>query len=183
MQTRARGIAAVLVPIFFWMAAGVDALAEEKTVALPSTGLVNVGDKAPVLSTWDLENNLVRLAKILEEPDVRAVMVSFYASWCKECHKGLAILGRERERLGKAGVRVLLVNHGEDARTVQAHRERAKLTLPIVTDEFKEIGNAYGVRLLPVSFLVGKDSTVKAIYTHGGKDYVERILQDAARNK
>jgi len=157
-------------------------LAVEKTLTLPSTGVVEVGGKAPVLSSWDLENNVVRLSKILEEPDTRAVLVSFYASWCRECPKGLAMLGRDRERLSGAGVRVLLVNYGEGTETVQAHRQREKIVLPVVTDEFKEIGAAYGVRLLPVSFLVGPDWTVKAIYTYEGVDFVQRVLEDAARN-
>ena len=99
MQTRWCGIAAAVVPVFLWLGAGEDALAVEKTVALPSTGVVNVGDKAPVLSTWDMENNLVRLAKILEEPETRAVLVFFYAAWFKDCQKGMAILARDRGRL------------------------------------------------------------------------------------
>lgn len=154
-------------------------LAVEKTVTLPGNGVVEVGGRAPPLSSWDTGNALVRLSEILRQGDTRGVLVSFYASWCSECPKGLRMLEEEKKRLEEAGVRVLLVNHGEDVPTIEAHRTRMKLTLPVVTDEFKEIGRSYGVRFLPASFLVGQDGKVRAIYTYEGKDFVERILRDA----
>ena len=98
MQTRWCGIAAVLVPVSFWLAAGEDALAVEKTVRLPSTGTVEVGGQAPVPSSWHIENTLVRMWETLEEAGTRAVLVFLYASWCKECHTGMAIVGWDRGR-------------------------------------------------------------------------------------
>jgi len=154
--------------------------AAEKTAVLPGTGRVAVGDKAPPISSWDTADSLVRLAELLEAPDTRAVLVSFYTSWCKECPTGLTMLQENSDRLKKAGILLLLINHGEDAETIAAHRESKGIALRTVSDEFRRIGTAYGVRFVPISFLVVRDGTVRQIYTHEGKDFVDRILEDAA---
>lgn len=181
MSTRPRRIAAALALLLCTLPSG-PLRAVEKTTTLPGTGTVQVGGKAPPLSSWDTEDSLVRLHDILGDPGTRAVLVSFYTSWCKECPKGLAMLQEDRSRLSKAGVRVLLVNHGEDAETIRDHRKRTGLGLPTVADEFRQIGRAYGVRFVPVSFLVGRDGTVLEIYTHEGDDFVKRILDDTPRS-
>jgi|YNPNPStandDraft_1061719.scaffolds.fasta_scaffold18413_2 peroxiredoxin len=169
----------VLSALLLCLATAVVEAGGDKTLKLPDSGQVRVGGKAPGVASWDLENQLVTLASLLRQEGTRAVLLSFYASWCKECPAGLKALESGKERLAQAGVRVLLVNSGEPRETVSAFHRNLGLSLRVILDEFKQISKSYGVSGLPRSFLVGKDGNVRAIYIREGEDFVEQILMDA----
>ena len=153
--------------------------AEAKTLKVLQFGPVAVGKQAPALASWDLEDRVVTLAGLLKEEKTRAVLLEFYATWCRECPSGLQVLESGKDKLVQGGIHVLLVDHGEDKETVSAFHRQMRLTLPVVLDEFKEISGAYGIRGLPRAFLIGKDGTVRAIYVSEGADFAEQLLKDA----
>lgn len=153
--------------------------AGQKTLKIDASGRATVGRPAPGVASWDLQDRVVSLASILSTDGTRAVLLAFYASWCKECRPGLQALEAARERLSAAGVRVLLVNSGETKDAAAAFHRKLGLSLAVVLDEFKEITNAYGVVGLPKSFLVGRDGTVLAIYVREGENFVDQVLEDA----
>ncbi len=166
--------------VLFSLAPGLVASAG-KTVKLPRNGKLEVGAKAPSLASWDLQERVVTLSKVLSRPRTRAVLVSFFASWCKECPTGLRRLQAGRARLAEAGVSVLLVDCGEETETILRFLKAEKISLPVVTDEFDEIRNAYGVRTLPQAFLIGRDQKIRAIYIYEGEDLVDRVLEDVSK--
>jgi len=155
--------------------------ADVKTLKLRELGPVAVGKKAPPVASWGLDDNVVTLAGLLKQDSTRAVVLAFYATWCTECPRGLKALESGRDRLSEAGIRVLLVNHGEGKEAVSRFHSEKRLTLPVVLDEFKEISRAYGVvEKLPRAFLIVRDGTVRAIYLFEGDDFVEQVCKDAA---
>ena len=78
------------------------------------------------------------------------------------------------ERLFRAhkdkGFVVLAVNMQESAKAVRPFVQELKLSFPIALDEDGIVGRDYGVRALPVSFLIGRDGRIlwRAI---GGRDW------------
>ncbi len=154
----------------------------EKTIKVPTAGKIKVGEKAPNLASWNLNDEVVTLSRLLQQPGTKAVFVSFYASWCKECRPGLKMLESAQDKLARSAIKVLLVNQRESTETILNFNKQLKLSLPIVTDEFAEISKAYGVNALPRAFLIGKDQTVKAIYIYEGKDFITELLKDAGVN-
>lgn len=68
------------------------------------------------------------------------------------------------------GFVVLAVNMEESAKTVRPYVQQLKLSFPIVLDTEGAVTRDYGVRALPVSFLIGRDGNIRwrAI---GGRDW------------
>ena len=78
------------------------------------------------------------------------------------------------ERLFRAhqdkGFVVVAVNMQESAKTVRPFVQELKLSFPIALDAEGTVSRDYGVRALPVSFLIGRDGRIlwRAI---GGRDW------------
>ena len=68
------------------------------------------------------------------------------------------------------GFVVLAVNMQEGAKTVRPFVQELKLSFPTVLDPEGAVSREYGVRALPVSFLIGRDGYIvwRAI---GGRDW------------
>jgi len=68
------------------------------------------------------------------------------------------------------GFVVLAVNMEESVKTVRPFVQQLKLSFPIVLDTEGTVIRDYGVRALPVSFLIGRDGNIRwrAI---GGRDW------------
>jgi peroxiredoxin Q/BCP len=144
------------------------------SVALGAVAAPKVGDKAPEFSakdqtgkTWDLKN--------LERS--KAVLLYFYPKddtpGCTKEACGL------RDRIGdleKDNVQVLGVS-ADDASSHQKFISKFNLNFPLLVDKGGKIADAYSARMAKnpkmdrrVSFLIGKDGTIKHITDNPSAD-------------
>ena len=73
----------------------------------PKTGSIAVGGKAPDFLLKNMEGETVELAKMLEEG---AVLLDFWALWCKPCLRALPGTEKIHQEFSKKGLTVLTVN-------------------------------------------------------------------------
>lgn len=92
------------------------------------------------------------------------VIVNFWATWCAPCVEELPDLQKLHNALTGKGVRVLLINAEEDPRATQEFLRRTGVTLRSYYDTRGRLGNRFGTRGLPVSFLINKQQEVFARY-------------------
>jgi peroxiredoxin len=114
-----------------------------KTELLEKSGQIHIGEKAPLIAGFGLREQVVSLKRILRKHGCRAVLVSFFASWCRPCLKGIMMLQENQEKLRSRGIDILLVNVGEDKKRVKFFIENHSLTLPVMLDEFMEMSRKY----------------------------------------
>jgi thiol-disulfide isomerase/thioredoxin len=157
------------------------------TVAAPSrtvdeAGPLKVGKPCPSFGGYALNNDMLSLSKLLNPPKAApasAVVVSFFATWCKPCKEQLPVIERVLASLAGKNVRGVLVDFGEDPDVVAPFAESQKLRLPIIADRFTKIAVRLGVdQKLPRTFVVGREGNVRAIFEHEGDDF-EKALRMA----
>lgn len=160
------------------------------TVAAPSRtvdklGPLTVGKPCPSFGGFTLNSDTLSLAKLLNPPKgspASAVVVSFFATWCKPCKAQLPVIERVVASLAGKGVRGVLVDFGEEPDEVAVFVEQQKLRLPVIPDRFTKIAVRLGVdQTLPRTFVVGRDGTVRAIFEHEGDDF-EKALRAAVES-
>jgi thiol-disulfide isomerase/thioredoxin len=100
-----------------------------------------------------------------EDPGARAVLLSFFASWCIPCAEELPYLAELDRRHRADGLRILSVAIDPDEAGAAAAREmaeRAGVRHPVLWDRLNLLARRYlGDRApLPSVFLVGRDGTV-----------------------
>ena len=91
----------------------------------------------------------------------KVVLVNFWATWCEPCRDEMATMRALRERLAGRPFEILTVNYGESEAKVTTFFKSAGLDFPALLDPNQEAPKAWRVRVLPASFLVGRDGRVR----------------------
>ncbi|HEY7726143.1 MAG TPA: TlpA disulfide reductase family protein [Anaeromyxobacteraceae bacterium] len=132
----------------------------------------------------------VRLDRFVgEEPEdaaARAVLLSFFASWCGPCRKEMPYLEELHRAYHGQGLRVLSVNiDREEPALSDARRmfQEARVTYPVLSDRFNLTARRYlGERSpLPSVFIIRRDGVIARIERGYGKDVKSFLLAEVTR--
>ncbi len=120
----------------------------------------------PEFSLSDLTGKTVHLKDFRG----KLILLNFFATWCHPCREEMPGMERLFRSHRAKGFVVVAVNLQESAKMVRPFVEKLKLSFPIVLDVEGTISREYGVRALPVTFLIGRDGKIlwRAI---GGRDW------------
>jgi len=91
----------------------------------------------------------------------RVVLVNFWASWCAPCVYEMPGLVSLKQRHAGQAFEILAVNVGEKKYRVHKFVNLIDFTLPVLLDTSQEVFHAWGVELLPTSFLVDAEGRVR----------------------
>lgn len=119
---------------------------------------------APVLELQGLDGKHYRLVDYRG----RVVVVNYWATWCLPCIEEMPAIQRMWEQLNPAGLEVLAVNAGEREETIERFLDELEpaLRFPILIDKTGETFEAWDVKGLPLTFVVGKEGRI--IYSAEG---------------
>ncbi len=175
------------------LASGVPAVARgpgEASVTPRESGRARVGEPAPWLAGWTLDDQAVNLEHLKREALSRGgrfLLVVFFATWCEPCRHGLRVLAGHRAALRDAGVHLVLVDYQEEAPRIRPFLATMGLEdARVVLDRFGKVARAYGAERragddrweasLPTTVLMDARGEVRLIVTREGPDYLDRIL-------
>ena len=92
----------------------------------------------------------------------KPILLNFWASWCVPCLKEMPDMEKVHLALSKVGFVVLGVAMGEDAEKVKKFLDKYPFTFPIIADPNMEISEMYGVRNLPITYLIDSSGYIYA---------------------
>jgi thiol-disulfide isomerase/thioredoxin len=142
---------------------------------------VKVGAPAPNFGGWTTENTIFSSADFRAQSGGAVIVVSFFATWCEPCKKGLPELVRVQQDLGK-NVGVVLVAFGQDASEVKPFLRAVGVTLPVMLDPFETQAKRFGVsKALPRTFVIAPDGAIGAIYECEGPDFASSLRGQVER--
>lgn len=119
--------------------------------------------EAPDTPIRSVKDERVRFRDLLT-PGPPLTIVNFWATWCKPCVEEIPDLQRLHTTLGNRGLRVILVNTQEPLKGTQLFLRRLGITLPSYFDTRGRLATQFGVRGMPVSFLINERGQVIARY-------------------
>ena len=94
----------------------------------------------------------------------KVVLVDFWASWCGPCRQAFPAYDALFKRHADEGLIVLGVNVDEQ----RANADRFLKAMPVAFDVVFDVGGkapeAYGVKAMPSSYVVGRDGRVRAVH-------------------
>jgi len=140
------------------------------------------GARAPALALKELNGTAHDLARYRG----KVVLVNFWATWCEPCRDEMPSIQKLREKLAGQPFAVLAVNVDEPESRVSGFLEKTKLDLTVVLDPGKSVTKAWNARILPASYIVGRDGRVRYSVV-GDIDWsdahVLKIVADLMREK
>jgi len=95
----------------------------------------------------------------------KAVLVSFWASWCQPCRSELPHLVAAYDRYRQEGLEIVAVNLQEDEDTIAAFVEEFGVQFPVVIDRSGDVADEYRVIGIPTSYFIDRSGVVRSIYT------------------
>ncbi len=134
-----------------------------------------VGKPAPPMKLELLHGGKVDLA---EHKGKHIVVLDFWATWCAPCVHTLAAVAGTAQDYADRGVVFYGVNQVEEAEAITTFLESRKLDFNVALDKDAAVANAYGVRGLPQTVIIGKDGRVKAVHSGAPQNIKDAISKD-----
>jgi thiol-disulfide isomerase/thioredoxin len=133
------------------------------------------GDVPPPLVGWTRGGDRVNLTDYVG----KAVIVTFWATWCTYCIKELPVLEKVQRLAGPGNMIVFAVNI-ED-------RQVFRRIAPIMAEEFRltllrdadgDVQKTYGVVSLPHMVIIGRDGHIQRVWHGYSPDKLDEIIAD-----
>jgi len=138
------------------------------------------GAQPPPFALEDLAGRTHRLA----EYRGKVVLVNFWATWCEPCRAEMPSLGRLQAALADRPFVVLAVNLGEPVSRIKKFMAATPLEFPVLLDRDTAVAKAWRARILPASYLVGRDGRIRQVHfgeldwsSGAGRRAVEALLE------
>ena len=122
-------------------------------------GPVAVGSRAPEFTLMTFDGNQVNTADLLG----KVVVINFWASWCKPCEQEALELELAYQLYKDQGVEFLGVDYVDTENEALAYLDRFDVTYPNGPDLGTRISQAYRMRGVPETYIVGPDGRISVV--------------------
>ena len=130
------------------------------------------GDEPPAYVGRTVDGEPVSLAS----HSGKAIVVSFWATWCAYCLKELPILNNIQKAAGKERMQVIAVNTESLDVFRKVARGLSSLDLQLAYDPDRKGRKSYGVNGIPHMVIIGRDGKIEAVFRGYTEDDLDRIV-------
>jgi peroxiredoxin len=116
------------------------------------------GGPAPAFEATTLEG---KVARVPADHAGKVVALRFWADWCPYCRKEMTGLQPVYARLRGQGLEILAVNVAQDRETEARFVAPLGIGYPVLLDPEGAVARRYGVKALPVTWLVDRRGVVR----------------------
>jgi thiol-disulfide isomerase/thioredoxin len=107
----------------------------------------------------------------------KVVFLNFWATWCPPCRAEMPSMEKLYGLYKSDGLEILAVNLQEDEKIVRDFMKKNGLSFPVALDGSGKTGGTYGVRGIPTTFIVDRESRIIGSVV-GGKEWdTPEVLQ------
>lgn len=121
---------------------------------------IKEGGVAPSFTLKDLTGKEVSLADYRG----KVVIIDFWATWCPPCRKELPHIQKIYDKYRDKGVTVLAITSESNIEKVKDFIEEGGYSFPILIDRRGEANSAYGIRAIPMLFVLDKEGIIQHIH-------------------
>lgn len=130
------------------------------------------GGATPALTLDDLKG----AKHDLGEYKGKVVLVNFWATWCEPCRAEMPSIDRLRDSLKGKPFEVLAVNMAEPLSRIEKFSEAMPLGFPLLRDRDGSVGKTWKAKLLPASYLIGRDGRIHYV-AYGELDWTSEPVR------
>ena len=134
------------------------------------TPLPSIGDKAPVFSGSDLQNNPLSLA----DYQGKKVLLNFSVIHCGYCKLTVDYFDELNYQFPD-DIQVISVNPADERNKVVAYVDKFDIKVPVIFNA-QEMGELYGVSAYPTFFLIDEDGKIEKVTEGYDKAFLSSVL-------
>ena len=87
----------------------------------------------------------------------------FWATWCPHCRRELGNLNQKKEELAQKGIKIALVDIGEDAAVVKQYLQKNKVEMMVFLDKDNAAAESYHLVGVPTFLFVDAQGIVRGL--------------------
>ena len=87
----------------------------------------------------------------------KIVLLNLWATWCPECVREMPALEKLQNKLGHNDFAVVAIDLKETKEVVAKFAQEHKLTFEILLDQEGKMGEAFNVRSIPTTYILGRN--------------------------
>jgi peroxiredoxin len=122
-------------------------------------GKVTIGREAPNFAYLDLDGK----TRNLMDSRGKVVMLRFWADWCPPCAVEFPIIEHAYREMRNRGLEVIAVNVRQPEVRVKDYVAKFELSHTIGLDRDGRISEQYGVKGLPMNFIINRDGILREV--------------------
>lgn len=147
-------------------------------LSVPSLAAVEVPAAGEFPPSVALDKNLPGELVELQQRRGKVVIMTFWATWCGPCMRELPVLAHMQKVVGKDALEVIAVNWDEPrSQVVNFARRNKQLDLEYVLDSKGKAAEAYGVKAIPLMFVLDHDGRINAVHQGYSEQALPGILE------
>jgi thiol-disulfide isomerase/thioredoxin len=147
-------------------------------LALPICAIAGqVGTLAPDFSLTDLKGNAVTLKQFKD----KVVFLDFWAPWCDPCREEFPALDALYKKYRNDGLEVIGIDIDDSEKVAAEFLQKIPVTFTILIDKKGISRRAYGFRMLPTAFIIGRDGVIRNVHIGFGKEFVQMYETEIAK--
>ena len=109
-------------------------------------------------------------------------IIFFWATWCPHCRRELTGLNKNKALLEQKGIKVALVDVGEQEEAVRQYAQSNNIGMTIFLDESNSVAEEYGLVGVPTFYLIDKQGIVRDVQ-HAMPENYEAILDGSSKDR
>lgn len=124
----------------------------------------------------------VKLSEVIANPDVKALIIHFWATWCIPCKEEMPYLQKIYEDYKDKGLAILVITVDSSPQLendIKKDVEKLGVTYPIPWDMESKVKSFYGIGAIPVTYLIDKNGKIRLEHSGfelpGGLEFIEEL--------
>ena len=105
----------------------------------------------------------------------KKAVIFFWATWCPHCHEGLLRMNEHAAAMGKAGIKIILVDLGEPKEEVKEYLLRNHFHWDSFVDTDNSLQEAYQIIGVPTLYFVDEKGLIRSVQ-HGFPSNYEQLF-------
>jgi len=134
------------------------------------------GKPAPDFTLSTLNGKAVNMTQYRNN---QKAIIFFWATWCPHCRVALKELNQDMSKIQSQGIKLIVIDLGEDEYQVRSYVKKSKYTLDIFLDKESSLAEPYGIIGVPTFFFVDEKGIIKTV-KHSMPENFEEIFGPAA---
>jgi len=114
----------------------------------------------------------------LEDFRGKVVYLDFWASWCGPCRKAMPLYEALYREIGPERFEILAINLDEERQDALNFITQHPVSYPVLTDPSGTVAEAWGLKVMPTSFLLDPSGRVVKAYPGFETSHLEQIRHD-----
>lgn len=140
---------------------------------------LKIGDECPGFFVKQIDGENFFLNQYIGEKAIhksKGILFSFCSSTCKPCKKEIPELEKFMEKYEDKGLRIILVNVGENEKLARKLIAEVTTKLPVLLDRYMVVSNRLGVSATPYTILLDESGVIRYINTGYAEDKTEKFI-------